>query len=90
VLLCNVSEGFFAVADTSVLLCNVSEGFLASVTKTLQKHVPVGATSRDAHDNLEHSMKRVCVDCFLNVSIYLLMFLNYKVTVTHIHHFVIV
>jgi len=43
--------------------CHVlhSEGFLASLTKTLQKHVPVGATSRDAQDNLEYSMKRVSV-----------------------------
>ena len=53
------------------MLCTDSEGFLTSLTKTLQKHVPVGATSRDTHDNLEHSMKRVCDDLFIYLCIYL-------------------
>jgi len=47
-----------------------SEGFLTSLTKTLQKHVPVGATSRDTQDNLEYSMKRVGVKCNQFVAVF--------------------
>ena len=52
------------VRRTCRVLCDGREGFLTSLTKTLQKHVPVGATSRDTQDNLEYSMKRVGVKFF--------------------------
>jgi len=48
-----------------LVLCIFSEGFLTSLTKTLQKHVPVRVASRDAQEeNLEYSMKRVSVAYF--------------------------